>query len=71
MEEIFKQYGGPIITVMVIVGIIALVALLLATEGEGGVIHKAFNGLITKFQKSGEDAIGGTGGTIIFNHFFR
>lgn len=71
MEEIFKQYGGPIITVMVIVGIIALVSILLATDG--GPINEAFHALIEKFQSRGTEAIEGidTGGTIIFNSLLR
>ena len=69
MEEIFKQYGGPIITVMVIVAIIAIVTLLLST-GDDGVISNAFKELIGKFQGRGEDAIEGIDtSTIIFSHF--
>lgn len=33
MEEIFKQYGGPIITVLVIVALLAIMAVLLAVDG--------------------------------------
>lgn len=65
MEEIFKQYGGPIITVMVIVAIIVLATFLLK---EGGVISEAFTDLINSFKGRGEDAIEGIDtGTIIFN----
>ena len=56
MEEIFKQYGGPIITVIVIVALIAIMTILLAGDG---VVHDMFSDLITKFfEKSGLD--GGT-----------
>lgn len=57
MEEIFKQYGGPIITALVVVGIVAIVGILLATTGTGGVIIEAFRKLITEFQGKATDAI--------------
>lgn len=47
MEEIFKQYGAPVIIVSVIVALIAIFALLLSTN-DGAIINQ-FNDLITKF----------------------
>lgn len=47
MEEIFKQYGAPVIIVSVIVALIAIFAVLLSTNG--GVIIDQFNSLISKF----------------------
>lgn len=47
MEEIFKQYGSPIIIVSVIVALIAIFALLLNTSG--GPILAQFQKLITDF----------------------
>ena len=47
MEEIFKQYGAPIITVTVIVALIAIFAFLLNTNN--GTIMTQFNDLVTKF----------------------
>lgn len=46
MEEIFKQYGGPIITVLVIVAILAIMAILLATNGP---VRDMFSDLLTDF----------------------
>lgn len=47
MEEIFKQYGAPIIIVSVIVALIAIFALLLNTNN--GAIIGQFQQLITDF----------------------
>lgn len=47
MEEIFKQYGAPVIIVSVIVALIAIFAVLL--NDNGGVIINQFNNLISKF----------------------
>lgn len=53
MEEIFKQYGGPIITVVVIVALLAILGFIL-TQGDSGIVQKAFSDLITNFfAKSG------------------
>ena len=49
MEEIFKQYGAPVIIVSVIVALIAIFALLLNTNN--GAIIGQFNQLITDFFK--------------------
>lgn len=49
MEEIFKQYGAPIITVSVIVALIAIFAFLLTNDGGHGVILDQFQKLITDF----------------------
>lgn len=47
MEEIFKQYGAPVIIVSVIVALIAIFAVLLSTNN--GAIIGQFNSLISKF----------------------
>ena len=47
MEEIFKQYGAPVIIVSVIVALIAIFALLL--NSNGGPILDQFKSLITQF----------------------
>lgn len=57
MEEIFKQYGGPIITALVVVAIVAIVGILLTTTGAGGVILNAFEDLISQFQGQASHAI--------------
>ena len=46
MEEIFKQYGGPIITVLVIVAILAIMAVVLK---DNGLVHNMFSNLLTEF----------------------
>lgn len=47
MEEIFKQYGGPIIMVLVIVAILAIMAFLL--QNENGLVYNMFSALIEDF----------------------
>lgn len=46
MEEIFKQYGGPIITVLVIVCLLAIMTLLLQTNGP---VRDLFQNLMNQF----------------------
>ena len=43
MDELFKQYGGPIITVVAIVALIAVVTAVIRGSG------KSFSGMIEKF----------------------
>ena len=59
MEEIFKQYGSPIIIVSVIVALIAIFTLLLNTNN--GAIISQFQSLITKFFEAAQF----TPGTIV------
>lgn len=59
MEEIFKQYGAPVIIVSVIVALIAIFALLLNTNN--GAIIGQFTQLITDFFKEAKF----TPGTIV------
>lgn len=47
MEEIFKQYGGPIITVLVIVSLLAIMAILLASNN--GLVMNMFSNLTNDF----------------------
>lgn len=46
MEEIFKQYGGPIITVLVIICLLAIMTLLLQTNGP---VRDLFQNLMNQF----------------------
>lgn len=46
MEEIFKQYGGPIITVLVIICLLAIMTLLLQTNGP---VRDLFQKLMNQF----------------------
>ena len=50
MKEIFEQYGGAILVLVVIVALIAIVSLLLAA-GEGGVVYDALKELIEGLGK--------------------
>lgn len=66
MEEIFKQYGAPIIIVSVIVALIVIFGILLSTNN--GLILHQFNQLIEQFfEKANFSGIGGSGagGTIL------
>lgn len=59
MEEIFKQYGAPIIIVSVIVALIVIFGIILNTDH--GLIIQQFNNLIQQFfQKANFEGIGGT-----------
>ena len=53
MKEIFEQYGGAIITVVVILALVSIVTLLLQPDG---VVHMALSKLITDFANSAEKA---------------
>lgn len=68
MEEIFKQYGAPVIIVSVIVALIVIFGILLSTNN--GAIITQFNNLITQFfQKANFTGIGGAPGTMIAGLF--
>lgn len=58
MEEIFKQYGAPVIIVSVIVALIAIFALLLNTNN--GAIIGQFQSLISKFFAEAKFTSSGT-----------
>lgn len=67
MEEIFKQYGAPIIIVSVIVALIVIFGILLSTDS-GGVIMNNFKSLIQNFFDKANftnGAAGATPGTMI------
>lgn len=68
MEEIFKQYGAPVIIVSVIVALIVIFGILLSTNN--GAIITQFNNLITQFfQKANFTGIGGAPSTMIAGLF--
>lgn len=58
MEEIFKQYGTPIIIVTVIVALIAIFGLLLASNN--GPIMQQFSNLIKTFFEEAKFTGGGS-----------
>lgn len=53
MKEIFEQYGGAIITVVVIMAMIGIASALLTSDG---VVYTALAKLISDFTKSAENA---------------
>ncbi|MCR5374511.1 MAG: hypothetical protein K6E39_03950 [Lachnospiraceae bacterium] len=53
MKEIFEQYGGAIITVVVILALVGIVTALLQPDG---VVYSALSKLITDFADSAEKA---------------
>ncbi|MBO4214425.1 MAG: hypothetical protein J5876_05535 [Lachnospiraceae bacterium] len=53
MKEIFEQYGGAIITVVVILALVGIVSALLQPDG---VVYTALSKLITDFVNSAEKA---------------
>lgn len=63
MEEIFKQYGAPIIIVSVIVALIVIFGILLSTTGSGGVIMQNFQNLIQNFFDKANFTSGAAGET--------
>ena len=63
MEEIFKQYGTPIIIVTIIVALIAIFGILLASDN--GPIMTQFSNLIETFFEEAKFTGGGPASTII------
>ena len=63
MEEIFKQYGTPIIIVTIIVALIAIFGILLASDN--GPIMTQFSNLIKTFFEEAKFTGGGPASTII------
>lgn len=51
MDEIFKQYGSTIITVLAIVAVIGIITLVIGTDTTS-LVYKAFSDLISNFYKS-------------------
>lgn len=63
MEEIFKQYGTPIIIVTIIVALIAIFGILLSSAN--GPIMRQFSELIKTFFEEAKFTGGGSASTII------
>ena len=51
MDEIFKQYGSTIITVLAIVAVIGIITLVIGTDTTS-LVYKAFSDLIGNFYQS-------------------
>lgn len=58
MKEIFEQYGSVIIAAVAITALVAIIVLLLATDG---VVANAFDGLIDSFFNRANGAINPVG----------
>lgn len=64
MKAIFEEYGGPIITALVLVGLIAVLGVLIGTDG-GGIIGVYFSDMVNSLFSSigiGGGGAGGAGG---------
>ncbi len=48
MDEIFKQYGSTIITVLAIVAVIGIITLVIGSD-TSSIVYKAFSELISNF----------------------
>ena len=57
MQDILKEYGPAIITVVSIVALIGLISFLIGTDA-GSVVGQAFSELISGFFRSAESAGG-------------
>lgn len=51
MDEIFKQYGSTIITVLAIIAVIAIMKIVIGSS-ESSIVYKAFADLINHFYES-------------------
>ncbi len=51
MDEIFKQYGATIITVLAIIAVIGIMKLVIGSD-TGSIVYKAFSDLIQGFYSS-------------------
>ncbi len=50
MDEIFKQYGSTIITVLAIIAVIGIITLVIGNDNTS-VVYQAFADLIKRFYK--------------------
>ena len=64
MQDILKEYGPAIITVVSIVALIGLISFLIGTDA-GSVVGQAFSELISGFFRSAESAGGIMGGASV------
>ncbi|MCI9416886.1 MAG: hypothetical protein HFI82_05660 [Eubacterium sp.] len=58
MDEIFKQYGSTIITVLAIIAIIGIITLVIGSD-TNSIVYKAFSDLINNFYTSAGGVIPG------------
>lgn len=55
MDEIFKQYGSTIITVLAIIAIIGIITLVIGNDNNS-IVYKAFSDLVTNFYSKASGA---------------
>ncbi len=58
MDEIFKQYGSTIITVLAIVAIIGIITLVIGSDANS-IVYQAFSDLIRNFYSSAGGTVPG------------
>jgi len=51
LKEIFQEYGGILITITAILAVIAIIGLVVGTNGEG-TVGKAFTDLVNNFVRT-------------------
>lgn len=59
MQDIIKEYGPALITVVAVIALAGVVSVLLG-GGTGGVVGEAFSKLITDFFAMANEAAGGS-----------
>ena len=57
MDEIFKQYGSTIITVLAIIAVIGIITLVIGNDNSS-IVYRAFSELITNFYTKADAAAG-------------
>ena len=55
MQDLIREYGGALITVVAILALIAVISVLIGSD-EGSVVGQAFSGLISHFFESATGA---------------
>ncbi len=63
MQEILKEYGPSLITIVAIITLITLITFLIGKDGTS-VVGKAFSDLITSFFSSANSAAGISAGKL-------
>lgn len=57
MDEIFKQYGSTIVTVLAIIAMIGIIVLVIGSD-TNSIVYKAFKDLIEGFYANANSAAG-------------
>lgn len=58
MDEIFKQYGSTIITVLAILALVGIITLVIGAKD--GIVYQEFSNLIQNFYKNADDIMKST-----------